>query len=177
MGFSCMSDEFRHGGAVLVRHLLQIRLTECSPVAQPGYLTTSAAVRSLARQVGEDPEDVQQLANQGELRSLFTRTDNIQSAPTPLEVAQRSHVAPAPELVEARSGELDIRRRQLELQRIKPAVDSGEPCYDHGSTDIKRRQLELRRRKMEWDSAETRSLPDDFPTDRNGHAIHSHPTG
>jgi HK97 family phage prohead protease len=56
MGFHCFSDEFRSEGSVLVRYLEQIRLTECgSPVANPGYTTTSAAVRSLAAQVGEDP--------------------------------------------------------------------------------------------------------------------------
>jgi HK97 family phage prohead protease len=59
MAFIAIHDEFRSQGSTLTRHLTDIRLTEVSPVAQPGYLTTSTAVRSLARQVGEDPEDVE----------------------------------------------------------------------------------------------------------------------
>ncbi|MCV7076973.1 HK97 family phage prohead protease [Mycobacterium szulgai] len=47
-GFHCMEDDFRHDGSAVVRRLLPVRLTEVSPVAVPGYLTTSAAVRSLA---------------------------------------------------------------------------------------------------------------------------------
>lgn len=83
MGFQCFQDEFRRDGSVLVRHLVSIRLTEVSPVAQPGYAQTSTAIRNLAGQLGEDPADVEAIAAQGELRSLFVRTDQqVTATPT-----------------------------------------------------------------------------------------------
>jgi uncharacterized protein len=72
MGFQAFQDEFRRDGSILVRHLVSIRLTEVSPTAQPAYADTTTAIRSLANQVGEDPEDVLELARQGELRTLFS---------------------------------------------------------------------------------------------------------
>jgi hypothetical protein len=81
-------------------------LVAVSPTAVPAYGpdATSVGIRHLAAQFGEDPLDVLELARQGELRSLFVRGDQQVSAtptvepghrvPTPLEVAQRSHVEP-----------------------------------------------------------------------------------
>jgi uncharacterized protein len=145
MGFSCMADEFRHEGSTVVRHLLQIRLIECSPVAVPGYLNTSTAVRSLAGQLGEDPADVEALAAQGELRSLFTRTDRqvaapITVVPTPLEVRN--------------SGELDIRRRQNAL--LGRQIQSDKP------TTIEQRLLALRLQKLSWDAPIERRSTDTY---------------
>ncbi|CQD10629.1 Caudovirus prohead protease [Mycobacterium europaeum] len=77
IGFQCFQDEFRHEGTLLVRHLVSVRLTEVSPTAQPAYPSTETALRSLASQVNEDPEDVLALASAGELRSLFVRTDQL----------------------------------------------------------------------------------------------------
>lgn len=118
MAFMAVHDEFRSQGATLVRHLTDIRLMEVSPVAQPGYLETSAAVRSLARQIGEDPEDIERLAAAGELRSLISdggQPTVIDMAPTPLTVAQRSH-----------DGGLDVQRRRWKTRpkgfRCKPAT-------------------------------------------------------
>jgi HK97 family phage prohead protease len=168
MGFNCIQDEFRREGAVVVRHLLAIRLQELSPVAVPGYLNTSAAVRSLAAQVGEDPQDVEARAAQGELRSLFTRTD--------LQVAAPVTVPPTPlDVAEARGSrdDTDVRRRKNELWARKISMDGHRP--DEPLTTAQR-LLELRRRRMLWDQpVETRSLTDGFPTDHHGHAIDWHP--
>lgn len=65
-------DEFRREGSAVVRHLVSVRLTEASPVYQPGYIETSTAVRHLASQMGEDENDVAALAERGELRALFS---------------------------------------------------------------------------------------------------------
>jgi hypothetical protein len=63
----------------------------------------------LAYQLGEDPEDVLALAGQGELRSLFQRTD-IASLPAGL-------VAALHESESNMNADNDIKRRQLELRR------------------------------------------------------------
>lgn len=86
-GFMCLpgGDEWRREGTNLVRYLKSVRLVEASPVSQPGYIETSTAVRSLAGQLGEDPDDVLALAQKGELRALFTRTDQMVSATLGIE--------------------------------------------------------------------------------------------
>jgi hypothetical protein len=167
MGFIAMSDEFRHQGSTVVRHLMSIRLMECSPVAQPGYFDTSAAVRSLAAQVDEDPQDVEALAAQGELRTLFQRTDLQVSAPvsvppTPLAVAQRSE--PSPEMM----------RRENSLTRRKLDMDGPRTL----SNEMARAQLDLTKKRMDWEQRgeliEARSLTtqqEDFPRDQHGNAV------
>ncbi len=136
-------DEFRYEGGALVRYLNTVRLLEISPVSQPGYAQTTTAVRSLARQVGEDPEDVLALAEVGELRSLFVRTDQQVAAPptvepgvpTPLEVAQRS-VGP-----EQGQGELDLQRRRNALRARE---------YGYDPAEAGQRLLAHYRRKLQW---------------------------
>lgn len=87
MGFVCYQDEFTRNGGLLVRHLVSIQLGEVSPVSVPAYADTSTAIRSLAGQLGEDPDEVMALAQSGELRSLFTRTDQFVSATPGVEPA------------------------------------------------------------------------------------------
>lgn len=57
------------------RTLLSLALHDVAPVNAPAYLDTTSAVRSLARQVHADPEEVRALAQEGELRKFFMRTD------------------------------------------------------------------------------------------------------
>jgi HK97 family phage prohead protease len=143
MGFNCISDEFRREGAIVVRHLVAIRLQELSPVAVPGYLNTSAAVRSLAGQLGEDADEIAALAEQGELRSLFS------------EHGQPVVIDAKPE---ARTGnDLDLRRRRNELEAKHIQMQTGHRPDE--PPNIAQRLLELRRRKMVWDQpVEARSL-------------------
>ena len=123
----------------------------------------------MAAQVGEDPEDIFELARHQELRSLFTRTDlqvpaPVSVPPTPLAVAQRSHGA---------GSDIDLQRRRLESPAKKIEMDTGPD--EPRQLSLQERLLELRRRKMLWDApVEARSLTD-FPRDRNGHAIDWHP--
>lgn len=126
MGFMCPTggDEFRWEGGVLVRRLLSVRLTEASPVSQPGYIQTDTAVRHLAAQVDEDPEEMLALAAAGELRSVFTRTDLAAVAPPT--------VLPA---VEHRSDdlgerELELRRRLNEEQAQRCGTGDVDPLTD-----------------------------------------------
>jgi HK97 family phage prohead protease len=58
-----------------MRTLHSVELIDVAPVNSPAYLDTSTAVRSLARQVHADPEEVRALAQEGELRKFFRRTD------------------------------------------------------------------------------------------------------
>jgi hypothetical protein len=143
MGFVAYESEFRHEGSVLVRHLLSIRLTEISPCAVGAYPQTLTALRHLAQQFGEDPDDILELARKDELRSLFVRTDL--APPTPLEVAQRH--APAPALVESRSDTMDTATARAQLERMDPRRPKSN----------KQLQLELMRMRGEWHSHVTTS--------------------
>jgi len=135
MGFMCPQggDEFRYEGGVLGRRLLSVRLTEASPVSQPGCIETDTAVRHLAAQGDEDPAEVAELAAAGELRSLFARTD--------LAVAAMPTVEPA---VEHRSDE--SAQRELELRRRLNAAEGKRLGLDK-SDDAGVRLLEWYRRK------------------------------
>jgi len=142
MGFQSFEDEFHRDGSLLVRHLVSIRLTEVSPTAQPAYPDTSTAIRSLASQVGEDPEDVAALAEQGELRALFTRTDLHVTAPPTVE----------PALVEARSVTPGDLQRRLNENRARQMEANRE-----GRLDLNRR-IELNRRRSEAYDLEDRII-------------------
>jgi Caudovirus prohead serine protease len=167
MGFQCFQDEFSRQGAVLVRHLVSIRLTEVSPVAQPGYAQTSTAIPNLAGQIGEDPDDMEALAAQGELRSLFMRTDQqVTATPgvepgSPALVEARTHGAsqrvtpadPKHRMDRNRDRALnDNRENRLELSRRIEANRNKMETYDLQS------RLEANRRKMMVGAVETRSL-------------------
>jgi uncharacterized protein len=137
MGFVAYEEEFRHEGSVLVRHLLSIKLTEISPTSTPAYPQTQTALRHLAQQFGEDPDDIFELARKDELRTLFTRTDIAPPAPTPLEVAQRSTTGDGVPL--------DVRQKQLDLMARKMSFD------DTPRIDVRQAQLTLMARKMAMD--------------------------
>lgn len=121
----------RHEGGVLTRRLLSVRLTEASPVSQPGYIQTDMAVRHLAAQVNEDPDEMLALAAAGELRSVFTRTDQQVTAPPTVLPGE---------------GELDLLRRRNAL-RAKQAGYNNDPATDPGAL-----LLALYRRKLDWDA-------------------------
>jgi hypothetical protein len=125
MGFQAFEDEFRCEGLVLVRHLVSIRLSEVSPVSQPAYFDTTTAIRSVAGQVGEDPEEVAALAARGELGALFTRPDLAGAAPPTVQ----------PGVTEHRSGEPSSGSIELELRRKL----SDERARRWGTTSCKTR--------------------------------------
>jgi hypothetical protein len=128
MGFKAYQDEFSHEGSTLVRHLISIRISEISPVSDPAYIQTGTALRHLAQQFGEDPEDVFELAKQNELRRLFTRTDIAPAVPTPAE---------------ARG--MDARRAQQLSEALRP------PEAKPGMS-ARAAILELHRLRMDWDA-------------------------
>jgi uncharacterized protein len=136
MEFQSVQDEFEWRGGMPVRHLIALRLLSVSPVGNPAYTgTTTVALRSLARQLGEDPDEVFALAQKGELRSLFVRTDrSLDMAPTPLEVvAQRSRPVETVTAADA----------QRWLPEHEPAGINGQQAW-----------LELARRKIEIDASD-----------------------
>lgn len=57
------------------RTLLSVELHDVAPVNAPAYLDTSTAIRSLAKHMHADVEEVRKLAAEGELRKFFMRTD------------------------------------------------------------------------------------------------------
>lgn len=151
MGFMCPQggDEFRWEGGVLVRRLLSVRLTEASPVSQPGYIETDTAVRHLAAQVGEDPDEMLAIAAAGELRSVFTRTDLAAVAPPAV-----------PPGVEHRSD--DAGQRELELRR-RLNDERGKRLERDKSDDPGLRLLEWYRRKNRAFAPVTESRSQWFP--------------
>jgi hypothetical protein len=129
--FQTESDDFKYdGGDLPVRHLISVRVLDTAPVVNPAYPDATCGLRrSLARQFGEDPADVEALAAQGELRRLFVRTD----------------VQPVPELVEARG--LSVQQAQLELERLR---------WDQPRKSGRQAQLELAKLRIDWDAQELR---------------------
>jgi hypothetical protein len=63
------------------RTLLSVDLHDVAPVNAPAYLDTSTAIRSLARHMDADVAEVRKLADEGELRKFFMRTDGRQAPP------------------------------------------------------------------------------------------------
>jgi len=62
------------------RRLISGTLVDVAPVVSPAYLDTSAGMRSLAVRVGADEAEIRSLAEAGELRKLFVRTDTPSTA-------------------------------------------------------------------------------------------------
>jgi HK97 family phage prohead protease len=66
-----------------LRSLVTGVLVDVAPVVQPAYTDTSAGLRSLASKFDADLEEVRSLAEAGELRRFFTRSDKPGPAPKP----------------------------------------------------------------------------------------------
>jgi len=62
------------------RRLISGTLVDVAPVVSPAYLDTSAGLRSLALRVDASEEEIRSLADAGELRKLFVRTDTPSTA-------------------------------------------------------------------------------------------------
>lgn len=63
------------------RTLVSGQLVDVAPVVSPAYLDTTSGLRSLANHFDADLEEVRKLADAGELRKFFVRTDG--PAPKP----------------------------------------------------------------------------------------------
>ncbi|MGP4084170.1 HK97 family phage prohead protease [Streptomyces sp. KR55] len=73
-----------------MRTLLRVQLVDVAPVNIPAYPDSSAGLRSLARHVGADLEEVRSMAARDELRKFFRRTDGPSpAAPKTLGAAAR----------------------------------------------------------------------------------------
>lgn len=188
MGFMVLpgDDEFRYESGVLARRLHSVRLTEASPVSQPGYLDTTTAIRSLAGQIGEDPEDIARLAAAGELRSLFTRTSDM----APVEARSMTPNSAAAELGRRRDGNrargMDINRDgRLKLDELREKHEQRKATMElealrQRNLENRPEVLDLERRRQahheRMHGSETDGLQADFPRDANGHAIYWHPS-
>lgn len=58
-----------------MRTLLKVRLVDVAPVNTPAYPDSSAGLRSLAKHVGAELEEVRSMAERDELRRFFRRSD------------------------------------------------------------------------------------------------------
>jgi HK97 family phage prohead protease len=66
-----------------LRSLVSGVLVDVAPVVTPAYIDTSAGLRSLAAKFDADLEEVRSLAESGDLRRFFTRSDNAGPPPKP----------------------------------------------------------------------------------------------
>jgi HK97 family phage prohead protease len=167
------ADHFEMRGAGLpTRYLEGVRLMAISPVSVPAYAEATVSMRSFAAQFDAELDAVVADAENGRLSRYFDNRHPvvIDTSPTPLAVAQRSHSG----------GDIDLQRRRLESNARKIQMDTGRRPDEPRPMSIEQRLLELRRRKMLWDTpVEARSLPvgdrDRFGNtarrNSNGHAI------
>ncbi|WP_328620718.1 HK97 family phage prohead protease [Streptomyces sp. NBC_00354] len=70
-----------------MRTLLRVQLVDVAPVNTPAYPDSTAGLRSLARHMDADFEEVRKLAEQDELRKFFVRTDPTTGKPKVQEKA------------------------------------------------------------------------------------------
>ncbi|MFF4576911.1 HK97 family phage prohead protease [Streptomyces sp. NPDC001373] len=64
-----------------MRTLLRVQLVDVAPVNTPAYPDSSAGLRSLARHMHADFEEVRRMADEDELRRFFVRTDRTTGKP------------------------------------------------------------------------------------------------
>jgi HK97 family phage prohead protease len=139
--FNCVEDDWEYRDGETCRTLVSGKLLDVGPTSTPAYQDSSVAVlRSLSAYVNADLDEVTADFRNGNLARYFTRTDNVQSAPTPLAVAQRSEPS-------ADDGLMDLRRRKLELWRRKLS-------WDEPTMDTRRARLKLWERKIRMDDEE-----------------------
>lgn len=97
--FRTINDDWAYDDGLPRRTLLGVQLVDVAPVDDPAYMDTSVgmrgmpategALRSLADRMDADLTEVRSLAEQGELRKFFVRTDGSQSS-TPQKPAKRT---------------------------------------------------------------------------------------
>lgn len=161
--FVVYEDDWQVVDGEPVRYLISGKLRDVSLTARPAYPDATVAMRSLSLFVDAPVEDVYELARQGELRSLFTRTDQQVTAsvtvpPTPLEVANRN-------VKEEKGMDTDLARRLLKNAAHRMAIDGDRRALDQlqgkpvgMDLDLARRRLENHWRKMEIDAEEIARL-------------------
>jgi hypothetical protein len=71
-----ISDRWEDNGGILLRHLIEVKLLDVSPVGLGAYEAASVSLRSLAAQVDGSLSDIEDLARSQQLTRLFTRSDN-----------------------------------------------------------------------------------------------------
>lgn len=76
-----------------LRTLVSGRLIDVAPVSTPAYRDSSVGMRSLAKKMDAELDDIVTMAKSDELRKLFTRTDNngapVKAKPTTFGPAAR----------------------------------------------------------------------------------------
>jgi Escherichia/Staphylococcus phage prohead protease len=102
--FQVSDDEWgaADGGGVPLRTLLSVKLIDVAPCNSPAYGDSTVAMRSLSEHVGVPIQEVRELAEQRELRRLFTRTDMPVRRPGTSRVARVDGAAAARYLLDRR---------------------------------------------------------------------------
>lgn len=101
--FRCVEDDWTYEDGVPMRSLVDVESVDVAPVVTPAYADSSAGLRSLAVRFDASEAEVRSLADGGELRKFFVRTD------VPSQARKRLTATEAMLMVQARrfSPELD----------------------------------------------------------------------
>jgi uncharacterized protein len=116
--FQVYDQEWTHEDGIPVRHLTSVRLIDVAPVTTPAYPDATVGLRSLAVQFDADEAEVFELARQGELRKMFTRTDRPAETRTGAQ-ALRELMAMAPS---------DHRTPMTPAQMKRQLTEMAMPC-------------------------------------------------
>lgn len=153
VAFAVWSDDFTHDGDILVRHLVSAQLIDTAPVSLPAYPAATVGLRSVATHFGAEYSDVVQLAERGELRSLYARTDNRgpapRPAPTPLDVAHKPKI--------------NQYQAQLELEQLRHVPNAWQrqiEAYKAPLTPWQAKKQLIELRYAEYQTAESVGLDD-----------------
>jgi HK97 family phage prohead protease len=98
-----------------LRSLVAVQLVDVAPVVDPAYPDASAAIRSLADQMGVEESEVRKLADQDELRRFFMRTDRASTSGRP-----RPAPKPEPKRLLGAAAMADLMEK-----RFDPHIDEG----------------------------------------------------
>jgi phage head maturation protease len=152
--FQAFQDSRQMGyDGMLERHLISGRLLDVSTTAQPAGLdaTVKTSYRSLAMWADADPNDVVALERQGELRSLFLRTDQHVMAPATVEPGGEYR---SEEPSSAAQRELELLRKLSDDRAKRYEIDTRG-----GELDLYRRRNRLRLRELQMDERFTEARP------------------
>jgi uncharacterized protein len=153
--FICYEDRFSDWNGQVLRTLVSGRLLEVGPTPIPAYTATSAAMRSLARQVDAPVETVLDYAERGELRSFVARSDMKLPVVEAKFRSGRRKAVEAQRYPDAPIGANKRRRRsgkqaQLEVLAAELNPTTGKP-FDYGrSKPLTIKQKQVATLGMRW---------------------------
>jgi phage head maturation protease len=133
-GFHCYTDEFSYDGGVTIRHLVNGRIRQVSPICNPAYPDATVAMQSPAQRFDAPLDDV--IGCGGPYSRFPVRTDNVESRPESV--------------------------REERGMRTQDAYREFESLRSVQGPTVQQLELELWQAKMDWE-ARNKSVADARP--------------